>query len=393
MTSARGKVAIVGLGEVPIGRYPDRSLIEAAIDVVEQTIKSAGITKKDIETVIPIGILSDGIANSTMSCGWLVEELGLGSVVKNNFLIFSGGSSGSNAVKAAAGLITAGLSKGVLVVHSDRMGTGLDLKTAISVFSKGGISQEFESPFGYSQLASAAMGTVRYMHETGASEREMMSVVESLRKWAALNPYAMLRKPKSIDEILDSPIIATTVRKSTMNMLADGASAFFITSAERARDLDAKPAYILGMGSRCTHYTPTQFPDTYQAWKPAVDDAYQMAGIGPEDVDVAQVYDAYPFHLLKSMEILGFCEKGKAAQFVAAGHTNPGGKLPVATNGAMMAAGHTGAGGGMSLMVEGARQVMGIAGERQVKDAKISIVTSSGGTAMDFHVTVLGSQV
>ena len=392
MTSARGKVAIIGLGEVPIGRYPDRTLIEAAVDVSEQAIKSAGISKKEIETIIPIGILADPIANSTMSVGWLVEELGLGAVVKSNFLVFSGGSSGSNAVKAAAGLITAGLSKGVLVVHSDRLGTGWDLDTAISVFSKGGISQEFEAPFGYSQLASAAMGTVQYMHESGASERDMASVVESLRKWASLNPYAMLRKPKSVAEILDSPFISTMVRKSTMNMLADGASAFFITSAERARDLDAKPAYILGMGSRCTHLTPTQYPDVYEAWKPAADDAYSMAGVGPEDVDVAEVYDAYPFHLLKSMEILGFCERGKAAEFVAAGHTNPGGKLPVATNGAMMAAGHTGAGGGMSLMVEGARQVMGIAGERQVKDARIAVVTSSGGTAFDFHVTVLGSE-
>ena len=100
MHSLRGKVAIVGLGEVPIGRYPDRTLIEAAVDVAEQAIKSAGISKKDIDTVIPIGILSDGVAGSTMACGWLVEEMGLGAVAKSNFLVFSGGSSSSNSIKS-----------------------------------------------------------------------------------------------------------------------------------------------------------------------------------------------------------------------------------------------------------------------------------------------------
>jgi acetyl-CoA C-acetyltransferase len=393
MDTIRGKAAIVGVGEVPTGKYPERTLIEAAVDVAEQAIRDAGISKKEIETVIPIGILADPISNSTMACSWLIEELGLGSVAKSNFLIFSGGSSSSNSLKTAVALVTTGLSKAVLVVHSDRMGTGIDLTSAISVFSKGGINQEFESPYGYSQLASASMGTVRYMYESGASEREMAAVVESLRRWAALNPNAMMRKPKSIDQIMDSPIISTGVRKSLMNVLADGASAYLVTTSEKARNLDAKSAYILGLGSRCTHYTPTQFPDVYEAWKPAADDAYKMAGIEPKDVDVAEVYDAYPFHLLRSLEILGFCERGKAARFVAEGHTNPGGKLPVSTNGAMMAQGHTGAGGGMAILVEAVRQITDKAGERQVKDAKIAVATSCGGSGMDFHVTVLGREV
>lgn len=392
MSTIRGKTAIVGIGEVPTGRYPDRTLMEAAVEVAEQAIRASGILKKEIEAVIPIGIVSDPIANVSMSISWLIEELGLGSAAKSNFGLFSGGSSSSNSLMTAVALVISGLSKSVLVLHSDRMGTGIDLKSAIGAFSRGGISQEFELPYGFSQLASASMGTVRYMYESGATEREMASVVETLRKWAALHPNAMMRKPKSVDELLDSPVISTMVRKSTMNMLADGASAFIVTSAERARDLDVRPAYIRGLGSRCTHMTPTQFPDVYEAWKPAADEAYEMAGVGPQDVDVAEIYDAYPFHLLRSLEILGLCERGKGAKFFAEGHAAPGGRLPVSTNGAMMAGGHTGAGGGMALMVEGVRQVTGLAGERQVKDAKIAIVTSSGGTAMDFHVTILGAE-
>jgi acetyl-CoA C-acetyltransferase len=179
-----------------------------------------------------------------------------------------------------------------------------------------------------------------------------------------------------------------------MNILCDGAAAYIVTSADRARDLTDSPAYILGMGSRCTNFTVTSQPqDIFKAWGPAADEAYEMARIGPKDVDVAEIYDAFPTFILISMELLRLVERGKAGEFVEAGHTSPGGRLPVSTNGAMMAQGHTGAGGGIAILVEAARQIMGKAGERQVKDANIVIETASGGVGMDFHVGVLGREV
>ncbi len=178
-----------------------------------------------------------------------------------------------------------------------------------------------------------------------------------------------------------------------MNKLADGAAAFIVTSAERARDSTSTPAYVLGMGSRCTNFTITQAPDYFEAWSPAGEEAYKMAGVGPEEVDVAEIYDAYPFFILISMELLGLCERGTAGKLFEEGHTSPGGKLPVSTNGAMMAQGHTGAGGGIAILVEAARQIMGKAGERQVKDAKVVLETASGGVGMDFHVGILGREV
>jgi acetyl-CoA C-acetyltransferase len=117
-----------------------------------------------------------------------------------------------------------------------------------------------------------------------------------------------------------------------------------------------------------------------------------MAGVCPADVDVAEIYDAFPTFILMSMEILRLCERGEAGKLVEEGHTSPGGRLPVSTNGAMMAQGHTGAGGGIAILVEAARQIMGKAGERQVKDAKIAVETASGGVGMDFHVGILGSE-
>lgn len=394
MGKIRGKCAIVGIGEVPTGMYPERSFIDAAVQSAEMAIRDAGISKKDIDTVIPIGAVANPLDNANLICSSLVEELGLGSSAKSNFQVMSGGSSSANSLKIATSMIASGLSKAVLVVHSDRLGTGLDLAYAIMAFSKVSISQEYESPFGFSQLALAGMIQQRYMYDTGTTERQIAAVVESLRKWAMLNPNAMMRKPRTAEEVLDSAMLSSPVRKRMMNVLADGAAAFIVTSSERARDLTKNPAYILGMGSRCTNFSVTGQPlDILKAWSPAADDAYKMAGVGPQDVNVAEIYDAFPTFILISLELLKLCERGQAGKFVEDGHTSPGGKLPVSTNGAMMAQGHTGAGGGVAILVEAARQVMGKAGERQVKNANVVIETASGGVGMDFHVGILGREV
>lgn len=394
MDSIRGKTAIVGIGEVPTGHYKDRSFIEAAITVCEMAIKDAGIPKADIDTVIPIGVVSNSLDNSNVICSWLIEELGLGKTAKSNFGLMSGGSSSANSLKTAIGLVLTGLSKAVLVVHCDRMGTGLDLASAITQFAKVSVNHEYEVPFGFSQLALAGMFQRRYMYETGTTERQIAAVVESLRRWATLNPNAMMKDIRTADDVLNSKMISSPVRKRMMNVLADGASAFIVTTAERARELTKQPAYILGVGSRCTNFSVTGQPiDFMKAWSPAAKDAYAMAKIGPKDINVAEIYDAFPTVILITMELLGLCKSGEAGKLVESGYTSPGGKLPVSTNGAMMAQGHTGAGGGMAILVEAARQIMGKAGQRQFDNANIVVETASGGVGMDFHVGVLGREV
>jgi acetyl-CoA acetyltransferase len=393
MNRFRGKTAIVGIGEVPTGHFPERSFVDAAITVCEAAIKDSGVPKHAVDTIIPIGVVSNPLDNANVVCSWLVEELGLGKTAKSNFQVMSGGSSSANALKTASSLVLAGLSQAVLVVHCDRLGTGIDFNAAVTAFARASVSQEYEVPYGWGQLGLAGLLQQRYMYETGTTERQIASVVESLRKWAALNPNAMMRKLRTADEILDSPVISSPVRKRTMNVLADGAAAFIVTSAEWAKDLTDQPAYVLGVGSRCTNFTSTQQPKNYHAaWGPAADEAYTMAGIQPKDVKVAEIYDAFPTFILITMELLKLCELGEAGRLVENGHTSPGGRLPVSTNGAMMAQGHTGAGGGVAILVEAARQVMGKAGERQVPNADIVVETASGGVGMDFHVGVLGRE-
>jgi acetyl-CoA C-acetyltransferase len=177
-------------------------------------------------------------------------------------------------------------------------------------------------------------------------------------------------------------------------MLFDGGSAFLLTSAERAKDMTKKPVYVLGDGSRVTHFVFSQEPDiTRYGWAGAAKDAFREAGLTAKDIDVAEIYDSYPIYQMITFEELGFCKRGEAGEIFLRGETWPGGRIPTTTNGGMLSQGHTGAGGGVALVVEAARQLMGKAGERQVPNAKFAVETGTGGTYMDAQVTVLGTEI
>ncbi len=389
----KGKIAIVGIGEVPTGRYPERSAIQCAIESARMAIRDAGISKDQIDTVIPTAALCSSKFNTDLVTGRVGEELGLS--VRNNVQLFAGGATSAIIMlKVAAGLIVTGTSEYILFLHTDKLGTDVSPQEGIDLFATAGISREWEMAYGMHYSAVAGLITQRYMHETGTTPEQLAAVCVSNRKWAELNPNAMFRKPLTIEEVLASKMLSTPLHAKESNMLADGGAAFVVTSAERARDLTERPVFLLGEGSRVTHYALSQEPDlAFFGWAVAAKEAFEAAGLGPSDMDLAELYDSYPVFQLMALEELGFCRRGEAGDFVAAGNTWPGGKLPMTTNGGMLSQGHTGAGGGIAILVEAARQLMNKAGERQVPGARFAVETATGGTYVDAHVTILGTEV
>lgn len=393
MAAFKGKVAIVGIGEVPTGKFPERPCLQNALEACREAILDSGIKKDEIDVIIPTGTFFNRRYNTDMIFSQLVEELGLLRKAKENVQVFAGGSSSSAMLRAATGLITAGLAKTVLCVQSDKTGSA-PVQEMIDLFATFGIPKEWETPFGFFMAGTGSLFATRYMHETGTTPEQIASVVVSMRKWAALNPNAMLRRELSIEEILDAKMVATPFTTKEGNVLADGGAAFIVTTAERAKDLPNPPVYPLGFGSRVCHYAISQDMDlTRLGFYEASQEAYEMAGIGPNDVDIAELYDGYPIFPLITLEGLGICKRGEAGAFVYEGNTWPGGKMPMTTNGGMLGQGHTAAGGGVAILVEAIRQLMGKAGERQVKDVKIAVESSMGGTFMDSHIVVLGREV
>ncbi len=394
MSKLKGQAAIVGIGEVPTGRFPDRPAIYSALESARLAILDAGIDKNEIDTVLPTAALYSSQFNTELVCSRIVEELGLTRRVKNNIQVFAGGGSSSSILKIAASLIVTGVSECVLAVHADKVGTGVTSQGGIDLFATAGVSPQWEAPFGLHYSAVAGLITQRYMFETGTTDEQVAAVCVSNRKWAELNPNAMFRKPLTVEEVLASKILSTPLHAKQSNMLADGGSAFIVTSAERARQLTPRPAFLLGESSRVTHFALSQDPDLARfGYAEAGADAFRESGLDPDAINLAEIYDSYPVFQLIALDELGFCKRGESGEFVLRGNTCPGGKLPMTTNGGMLSQGHSAAGGGIAVLVEAARQLLGRAGDRQVQNARFALETATGGTYVDAHVTILGNVI
>lgn len=384
--------AVVGIGEVPSGRFPERSELEAAMIVCRDAMLDAGIGPRDIDVILPVGALASSHWNVDLVFSRLTEELGMLRSVKMNCQVMAGGATSSSVLTIADALIASGQARRVLVVHSDAVGS-LPKQRGIDLFATTGVSEEWEAPYGHNMNAVGALATARYMHETGTTEEELASVCVSLRKWAELNPHAMYRTPLTIEEVLSSKMIATPLRSRHCNMLADGAAAFIVAAADDAGSITETPVYVRGHGSLVTHYTLSQDTDlTKLGFVEAGRQAYAEAGIGADDIQLASIYDAYPVWPLITLDGLGLCGGERAGAFVASGKTSPGGSLPMTTNGGMLSQGHTAVGGGIAVLVECFRQLMGKAGPRQVENLVNAIETASGGTWMDSHVSILSKE-
>ncbi|MDP3138624.1 MAG: thiolase family protein [Burkholderiaceae bacterium] len=386
------QAVIVGVGEVPCGRYPDRTPLDMALSVSEQAIADSGLERKDIDTVLVAPCFADPWFNTDLGFARMVDELGLRETVRLNAQINAGGSTGTAMLKAAISLVESGRAEAVLCMHTEKF-TNLSGQEGFDFFAKAGIERDFEAPFGMVYNAMPAFVAQRYMHETGATVEDLAAVTVSCREWAALHPNAMFRKRITEQDVLASKVVASPMHALMLNVLGDGGSAFVVTTAERAKGVKDTPVYIWGEGGIVNTYSFAQHLDvTRMNWSKAAAQAYQQARISPSDVDIVEIYMAYPIFHLVLMEEMGFCERGTAGAFYRSGATRPGGSLPVSTYGDAMSYGHIGAGIGLAAIVESVRQLTGKAGDRQVPDASIVLKTSAGGAYADAQITIFGKE-
>ena len=382
----------IGVGELPSGRYPERNFIGDLTHVGLRALADAKMVPRDVDTILLIPCLHSPFDQADLIFSRMAEELGLIGHLKSSFMVHSGGSTSDNAVRLASGLIASGHARTVLFLQCERWGSA-DLNTMVTMLSKYGIPNEWEMPTGLQFNAIGALITRRYMHATQSSAEDMASFCVSLRKWAQLNPNAMYRgKPLTVEKVLASKVVAEPLHALECPMLADGAVAFVMTSAENAktRGFDTT-VRVAGSGGCVSHYSVGQEPDLAAlGWATAARRAYEQSGWGPKDAQIAEIYDTYAAVTTIAVEGLGFCAPGEGARWFASGAADPGGKLPCNTNGGMLSAGHTGVGGGAALLVEGVRQLLGRAGsERQVPGVQRCVVGGTGGSYMDAQVLLL----
>lgn len=389
------KLAIIGIGEVPTGTYPSRSPWDIIYQTCIQAVRDAGIHKNDVEAVITVAPQAQPQLTAEISFGMIPEELGLKGC-KDVCICNAGGASTSNCLRLAEQMIESNQAKIVLIPHVTVHST-IPIPELINFFAKAGIDLQWEYPYGTTYNGIIAMMTRRYMYESGTTEEEMAAVVVSMRKWAALDPNSIFygKEVPTLEKVLSSNMVSSPLHKRECNVLADGGAAMIVTSAETAKQMGCPAAFKLGEGTQYfSAFTTTRSAEAFKnGMVQATKEALAEAGLTKEDIDLWNLYLAYPFGHPMFMEAIGLCEPGQAGKVFMEGHTWPGGKLPWATIGDAIGRGHTGSGVSMATYVDTARQLMGKAGARQVPDANYVFQNTSGGSGMNFIATVWGRKI
>jgi len=378
----RASAAIVGVADAasPSGALGG-SVRAWEVAMARQALDDAGLALSDVD-----GLFSC-TGGALMHSVELAEHLGIQPRWTDS--TNTGGSSFEVHVEHAAAAIHLGLCDVALIVYaglprSSRAGIGR-LETGPRV--------EWELPYGIMLPTGAyALAANRHMALYGTRPEHLAQIAVHTREWAAHNDRARLREPLSLEEAMASPLIASPLRKIDCCLVTDGAGAVVVTSAERARDLPNPPVYVLGAASAHSHASILQMPELTETC--AVDTgrrAFAMAGVGPRDVDVAEIYDAFTISVLLALEDLGFCKKGEGGDFVASGALGRDGSLPAQTSGGGLCFTHPGM-FGIFLLVEATRQLRGECGARQVEGAKIALAHGCGGVLSAASTVVLGTE-
>jgi acetyl-CoA acetyltransferase len=381
----RGAVAIVGVGHAGLGEAHGRTELEILTEAAHKAVRDAGMSMRDIDGICTASV------NATMWGLPVAEYLGIQPKFVDSTML--GGSSFVSHMLPAAMALNAGICDAVLVCYGSTQRTGPIGRAGNTQARRMLDPQPYEHPYEPVLPVSAyALAAARHMHQYGTTREQLAEVAVAARKWAQRNPEAFMRDPLSIEDVLNARMVADPLSVRDCCLVTDGAGAYIMVRAERARDFAKKPVYMLGNASATWHRQVSCMPDvTVTAARESGERAFAMAGMKPSDIDVAELYDAFTINTILFLEDLGFCKKGEGGAFVANGAIAPGGRLPVNTNGGGLSCTHPGM-YGMFITIEAVRQLRGECGERQVAGAKTAVVHGNGGMLSAQATAILGTE-
>ncbi|MFE5137761.1 acetyl-CoA acetyltransferase [Streptomyces fagopyri] len=389
MIPRKRKVAVVGVALSDCGRVDDATPYALHAQAARRALADAGLDRSRID-----GFASAGLG--TLPPAEVAEYLGLRPDWVDSTAV--GGSTWEVMAAHAADAITAGHARAVLLVYGStaRADIRAGRRTGDLSFGARGPLQ-FEVPYGHTLIAKYAMAARRHMHQYGTTLEQLASVAVQARANAALNPEAMFRAPITVDDVLSGPMIADPFTKLHCCLRSDGGAAVLLVAEEYVRDCRTAPVWVLGTGEHVSHTTMSEWAD-FTVSPAAVSGrlAFGRAGVRPDEIDVAEIYDAFTYMTLVTLEDLGFCAKGEGGAFVdaAKGRLLVDGELPVNTDGGGLSAQHPGM-RGLFLLVEAVRQLRGEADGRQVRrrdgaPPQLAVASGTGGWFCSSGTVVLG---
>ena len=383
-----GKVAIVGAADTEVGVIPGRTPMELGVEAALAAIADAGLKKRDIDGLVTCNAMAQPMMYHAEATAEYLQ-------IFPRYCIAAGAGGGTtfSIIHHAASAIATGMADIVVVAMADSMRSGLTRDQAMLVQAATG-HPEFEQPYGPTVPAYYALIAQAHMAEFGTTQEQFAGIAVACREHAARNPAAQMRELITIEDVLESRMIADPLHLLDCSLVSDGGSAIVLTSAERAADMSQTPIYLLGAGEAHSHEHISAARNlTTSAAKEAGQRAFEMSGLRPTDMDFAQLYDCFTPTVLVELEDLGFCKKGEGGAFVESGALLPGGSLPVNTHGGLLSHSHPGNPGSMFALTESVVQLRGEANDRQVANAKNALVHAQGGIMSSHTALVLGSEV
>ena len=357
-------------------------------------ISDAGLEKSDID-----GVLVHPIGQTTIETpATVLEFLGMSATFAD--VVDLGGASGAGMIWRAAAAINAGMCRACVCITGARRRRPAPPQPG-EPKRPGGWHMpdrspfaEFEVPYGNAGATEGyAMIANRYLYEYGATPEQLAKIAVHQRDNACQNPDAIFfGQPITIDDVLSSPMVADPLRLLEIVMPAGGAAAVVVVGRDLAEQAQERPAWLLGAGEHVTHKTVTYAPNmTDTAIRASAANAMRQAGVTPDQIGLASVYDCYTITVLITLEDCGFTPKGTGGRFVEEHDLRWNGDFPVNSHGGQLSFGQAGLAGGMSHVTEAARQIQGRAGDRQVESLELALVNGNGGILSEQASLVLGA--
>lgn len=385
--SLRGKVAVFGAADTEVGKLPGRTPGELCAEAILLALEDAGIGKAEVDGLVTCNAMAEPMLYHAEAMAEYLQ-------IQPRYCIAAsaGGGTTFSVLHQAASAIVTGMASTVVIAMADCLRSGLTREQAMLMQSSTGHPQ-FEQPYGPTVPAYYALLAQAHMAEYGTRPEHFAEVAVGCRAHAALNPAAQKREPITVDDVLSSRMIADPLHLLDCSLVSDGGAAVVLAAADRAEEFDQPPVFVLGVGEGRSHEHISQAHSlTTSSARIAGERAYAMAGLGPGDMDFAQLYDCFTPTVLIELEDLGFCAKGEGGTYLSEVGIGPGSPLPVNTHGGLLSHCHPGNPGSMFALTESVWQLRHTAGDRQVPSAQTGLVHAQGGIISSHCTLILGRE-
>jgi len=369
-------VAIIGVGQTKVGEHWDIGLRHLALEAIQAGLADAGMRQAD---ALYVGNMLSGELTGQEHLGALVADFaGLRGI--EAFRVEAACGSGAAALRMGYVAVAGELADIVVVVGVEKMtdALGPDTTAALALATDG----DYEAAQGASFVAINALLMRRYMHEYGYVHQDFAPFAVNAHRNGANNPYAMFRFPVTVERFVRARMICDPINLLDSSPICDGAAAVVLAPADAGRALSAAPIRIIGsaVGTDTVAVHDRRDPLVLDGAVLSTSRAYEQAGVGPEDIDLFELHDAFSIMAALSLEAAGFADRGQGLRLALDGKIGVEGRVPVATMGGLKARGHPVGGTGVYQVVEVVQQLRGLAGANQVENARLGMAQNIGGS-------------